>query len=116
MHLPPHERGGTTTFRQTWRHGESAYEARVEAEHPDAAIARARTGDRDALGELYARYAESVFHCVHRILQDVHEAEDVTQQVFLKLMFVLPRYERREVPFSAWLLRVARNLALDAER
>jgi RNA polymerase sigma-70 factor, ECF subfamily len=92
----------------TWANG--------EAEHIHQVIALARDGDREALGELYERYAESVFHCVHRILQDVHEAEDVTQHVFLKLMSVLPRYQRREVPFSAWLMRVARNVALDAER
>ena len=87
-----------------------------EAEHIYGVIAQARDGDREALGELYERYADSVFHCVHRILQDAHEAEDVTQHVFLKLMSVLPRYQRREVPFSAWLMRVARNVALDAER
>jgi len=79
-------------------------------------IARARDGDREALGQLYSQYADRVFSCVQRILQDPHEAEDVTQQVFLKLMSVLPRYQRRGVPFSAWLLRVARNAALDAER
>jgi len=87
-----------------------------EAEHIHRLIALARDGDRAALGELYERYAEAVFHCVNRILQDVHEAEDVTQHVFLKLMSVLTRYQRREVPSSAWLMRVARNVALDAER
>ncbi|MBV8953808.1 MAG: sigma-70 family RNA polymerase sigma factor [Solirubrobacterales bacterium] len=94
----------------------SGMRSRGEARHIHEVIARARNGDREALGELYERYAESVFYCVHRILQDVHEAEDVTQHVFLKLMSVLPRYQRREVPFSAWLMRVARNVALDAER
>ena len=87
-----------------------------EAEHIYRVIALARDGDREALGELYERYADSVFHCVNRILQDVYEAEDVTQHVFLKLMSALPRYQRRHVPFSAWLMRVARNVALDAER
>jgi RNA polymerase sigma-70 factor, ECF subfamily len=87
-----------------------------EAEHIYRVIALARDGDREALGELYERYADSVFHCVNRILQDVYESEDVTQHVFLKLMSALPRYQRRQVPFSAWLMRVARNVALDAER
>ena len=45
-------------------------------------------------------------------MQDTHEAEVVPQQVFIKLIAVLPRSERREVPFSAWLMRVA----LDAGR
>jgi len=46
-------------------------------------------------------------------VRDEHEAEDITQQVFTKLITVLPRYEQREVPFSAWILRVARNVAVD---
>ncbi|MGH2857543.1 MAG: RNA polymerase sigma factor, partial [Solirubrobacteraceae bacterium] len=44
---------------------------------------------------------------------DAHEAEDVTQQVFMKLIAAIGKYQAREVPFSSWLLRVARNVALD---
>src|SRR3712207_9287355 len=50
---------------------------------------------------------------VRSIVRDEHEAEDITQHVFTKLLTVLPRYEQRDVPFSAWILRVARNVALD---
>src|SRR3712207_9030032 len=50
---------------------------------------------------------------VTSIVRDEHEAEDITQHVFTKLLTVLPRYEQREVPFSAWILRVARNVAVD---
>jgi len=39
--------------------------------------------------------------------------EDVTQHVFAKLMMKLEKYEPREVPFSAWIIRVARNVAVD---
>jgi RNA polymerase sigma-70 factor, ECF subfamily len=46
-------------------------------------------------------------------VRDPHEAEDITQNVFLKLMSVIKRYEPRGVPFAGWLLRVARNAALD---
>ena len=49
-------------------------------------------------------------------MRDEHEAEDVTQHVFAKLMTALPKYEAREVPFSAWILRVARNAAVDHVR
>jgi RNA polymerase sigma-70 factor (ECF subfamily) len=82
-------------------------------DHVHEIVARAREGDRAALGELYTRYAPSVFAHVSNLLRDAHEAEDVTQQVFLKLISVLGRYERREVPFSAWILRVAHNAAID---
>jgi RNA polymerase sigma-70 factor (ECF subfamily) len=77
------------------------------------AVAAAREGDRDALRFLYVRYADNIYGYVCSIVRDEHEAEDVTQQVFLKLTSALPKYQQREVPFSAWILRVARNLAVD---
>jgi RNA polymerase sigma-70 factor, ECF subfamily len=80
------------------------------------AVTRAKTGDREAVRFLYMRYADNVYGYVRSIVRDHHEAEDVTQHVFAKLMTVLPKYEPREVPFSAWILRVARNVALDHMR
>jgi len=77
------------------------------------AVARAKEGDGSALRFLYTRYYEDVRRYVKSILRDHHEAEDVTQGVFLKLMFVVQGYEPRGVPFAAWLLRVARNAAVD---
>jgi RNA polymerase sigma-70 factor (ECF subfamily) len=77
------------------------------------AVRRAQLGDREALGFLYARYADNVQGYVHSIVHDSHEAEDVTQQVFAKLIHVIGKYEERDVPFFAWVLRVARNVALD---
>jgi RNA polymerase sigma-70 factor, ECF subfamily len=94
----------------------SSAERRDDPDRVYQTVYRASTGDREALAELYATYAGQVFFCVQRILHDRYEAEDVTQQVFLKLMSVLPRYQRRDVPFASWLMRVARNAALDADR
>src|SRR3712207_4809327 len=79
----------------------------------DAAIKRAKERDAEALRFLYVRYADNVYGYVRSIVRDEHEAEDITQHVFTKLLTVLPRYEQRDVPFSAWILRVARNVALD---
>jgi RNA polymerase sigma-70 factor, ECF subfamily len=79
----------------------------------DMAIQRAKEGDQEALRFLYVRYADNVYGYVTSIVRDEHEAEDITQHVFTKLLTVLPRYEQREVPFSAWILRVARNVAVD---
>jgi RNA polymerase sigma-70 factor (ECF subfamily) len=76
-------------------------------------IAKAKEGCRDALHFLYVRYAPEVQRSVRMLVKDEHEAEDITQTVFLKLMSSISRYEPREVPFSAWLVRVARNAALD---
>ena len=75
------------------------------------AVVRAKQGDHEALRYLYVRYADNVYGYVNSIVRDDHEAEDVTQHVFAKLMVVLPKYEQREVPFFAWILRVARNVA-----
>jgi RNA polymerase sigma-70 factor, ECF subfamily len=80
------------------------------------AIARARAGDPDAMCHLYRRYADNVFSYVRTILRDEHEAEDVTQHVFTKLLTRIGSYEERSVPFTAWLLRIARNCAIDHMR
>ena len=82
----------------------------------ERAVARAKTGDRDAMRFLYIRFADNVYGFVLSIVRDEHEAEDVTQEVFAKLMRVLDRYEDRGLPFHAWVLRVARNVALDYVR
>jgi RNA polymerase sigma-70 factor (ECF subfamily) len=76
-------------------------------------IASAKRGDRDALHFLYVRYADGVYGCIRRLVHDSHEAEDLTQAVFVKLMRVINSYEDRGVPFAAWINRVARNTALD---
>lgn len=77
------------------------------------AIARAKDGDMEALQFLYVRYAADVLRFVSSLVKDHHEAEDITQNVFVKLISAIKKYEPREVPFAAWILRVARNAALD---
>jgi RNA polymerase sigma-70 factor (ECF subfamily) len=67
----------------------------------------------EALHFLYARYADDVLRFVRSLVHDHHEAEDITQNVFVKLITAIRKYEPREVPFAAWILRVARNVALD---
>ena len=80
------------------------------------AIAAAKAGDWDALSYLYSRYADDVRRFVQSIVRDRHEAEDITHDVFAKLMRAIQKYEEREVPFAAWIMRVARNAALDHVR
>lgn len=77
------------------------------------AVARAKEGDRDALQFLYVRYSNNIYGYVRSIVHDDHEAEDVTQHVFAKLMTTLVKYDDRGIPFFAWLLRLARNVAID---
>ena len=80
------------------------------------AVRRASDGDGEAMGELYDRYASRVYGHVRRMMRDRHDAEDVTQLVFLKLTWTLDRYDERSGDFCAWLLRVAHNLAIDELR
>jgi len=80
------------------------------------AVARAKEGDKEAVRFLYLKYADNVYGYVRSIVRDEYEAEDVTQQVFAKLIMVIGKYQEREVPFSAWILRVARNVAIDHVR
>jgi len=78
------------------------------------AIAAAKRGEWDAIHYLYVRYADDVFAYVRSIVRDHHEAEDITQGVFAKLMTAIQRYEeQRSVPFAGWIMRVARNATLD---
>lgn len=79
----------------------------------EEAIARARVGDRTALHYLYVRFAPDVRRTALAVVGDSHEAEDVTQDVFVRLTKAIPRYEPRALPFAAWLGRVARDTALD---
>jgi RNA polymerase sigma-70 factor (ECF subfamily) len=78
-----------------------------------AAVARAKEGDQDAIRFLYVTYADNVYGYVRSIVRDDHDAEDLTQLVFAKLMTAVVKYDDRGVPFFAWLLRMARNLTID---
>jgi RNA polymerase sigma-70 factor, ECF subfamily len=81
-----------------------------------AAIAQAKAGDPEAVRYLYLRFAPNVYGYARSLVRDEHEAEDVTQQVFARLMTALKRYEDRGVPFSAWILRITHNMAIDHMR
>lgn len=98
----------------------SGYRRRRQLEHPPdaealvaAATSRARDGDEDGLRLLYLLYADNVFGFVLAIVHDEHDAEDLTSEVFARLPRALSHYRPSGTPFVAWLLRVARNAALD---
>lgn len=87
----------------------------VAAEDIDTAylVKRLQAGDRSLYGELYLRYFDRVYSYLRMSLRDPHEAEDVAQDVFMKVYEALPTYERRGMPFRFWLFRIARNRAVD---
>lgn len=65
------------------------------------------------MARLYRLYRDMVRSYVGTIVRDRSEAEDVTQQVFIRLMSTIDRYQRGKAPFTAWLRRVAHNVAID---
>ena len=102
--------GGVTRSRFCARRGSDAADRDPLVAQ---AVVQASAGSKDALRFLYARYADSIYSYALSLVRDEHEAEDITQQVFLKLMSSLDKYESRDVPFTAWIVRVARNVAID---
>jgi RNA polymerase sigma-70 factor (ECF subfamily) len=76
-------------------------------------LERARGYDAQALAEIYDSYAESIYRYLFRYVGDAGHAEDLTSEVFLKLLQVLntPRAPRDNLP--GWLYRVAHNQAMD---
>lgn len=82
----------------------------------EAALIAAAQGDPRAFGALYDRYAMPVYRYLRTRVPTDDDAADLTQQVFLRALDALPRYRHGRAPFSAWLFRIARNLATDARR
>ncbi len=76
-------------------------------------VARAKLGDRDALEELYLLHFDRIYSYLHMSVGNRHDAEDLTTQTFLKMLEAIGRFEWKAVPFSAWLFRIAHNLAID---
>jgi len=68
-------------------------------------------GDRDAYRHLVERESASVVRASHRVLGDLHEAEDVAQEAFVTAYRSLASW-RGDGPFGAWLTRIAIRLAL----
>jgi RNA polymerase sigma-70 factor, ECF subfamily len=79
-------------------------------------VMRIQAGDKELVGPLYLRYFDRVYAYLKITLQDPHEAEDAAQAVFMRVLEALPGYERREVPFRAWLFRIVRNDAINRLR
>lgn len=77
------------------------------------AVAR---GDQDALLTLHQRYVNLVYSMAWRVLQDVGLAEEVTQDIFLKLWSKGQQYDADRGRFSSWLLSVTRFAAIDRLR
>ena len=78
-----------------------------------ALVARAQAGERAALEELYLLHFDRIYSYLHLSVGNRHDAEDLTTQTFLKMLEAIGRFRWQSAPFSAWLFRIAHNLAMD---
>ena len=76
-------------------------------------VERAQQGDRDALEELYLIHFDRIYSYLHMSVGNRHDAEDLTTQTFLKMLEAIGKFRFQAAPFSAWLFRIAHNLAMD---
>ncbi len=87
--------------------------ARDSSQHVRELVERGRHRDRDALEELYLIHFDRIYSYLHVSVGNRHDAEDLTTQTFLKMLEKIRSFEWRSAPFSAWLFRIAHNLAMD---
>lgn len=79
-------------------------------------VVRAQKGDVEAVGLLFDEHQAAIFRYLWARLADRHTAEDLTGEVFVRMVTALPGYQVTSVPFRAWLYRIARNLLVDHYR
>lgn len=81
-----------------------------------ALISKAIKGNAKAFGVLYERHMNAIYRYIYFRVGDAEQAEDMTEDVFLKAWEALPKYRTREHPFTSWLYRIAHNLVVDYYR
>lgn len=72
-------------------------------------VDRARLGDQTALADLYDWYMPRIYRYAMARLGNTAEAEDLTEEVFLKMLGAISDFRWKDVPFSSWLFRIAHN-------
>jgi RNA polymerase sigma-70 factor (ECF subfamily) len=89
---------------------------RLQALRVAALVSRAQTGQKEAFGLLYEEYEGRVYRYVFARTSQVEQAEDLTQEVFVRAFDSIRSYRDCGKPFSNWLLRIAHNLVIDHYR
>jgi RNA polymerase sigma-70 factor (ECF subfamily) len=91
----------------------AARPAKDSSENVKRLVERGQQGDREALEELYLLHFDRIYSYLHMSVGNRHDAEDLTTQTFLKMLEAIGKFRWRSAPFSAWLFRIAHNLAMD---
>ena len=76
----------------------------------------ARVGDEAALSELYTLYFPRVYRYILARTGNQYDAEDLAEEVFMRVLEAIERFQWREAPFSAWLFRIAHNAVISQRR
>jgi RNA polymerase sigma factor (sigma-70 family) len=76
-------------------------------------VAIAKQGNKEAFDELARRYWKKVFTVCRRLVNNHEDAEDMTQEVFIKVFSNLPQFDPNRGSFQKWLFRIAKNHCLD---
>ena len=84
-----------------------------EAKRVRALVDRAQKGERAALEELYLIHFDRIYSYLHVSVGNRHDAEDLTTQTFMRMLESIGKFRWQSAPFSAWLFRIAHNLAMD---
>ncbi len=79
-------------------------------------VDRIKMRDQDAMVTLHARYADLVYSIAYRVLEDGLTAEECVQDSFMKVWQSTTQFDPRRGPFVAWLVGIARNVAIDRLR
>jgi RNA polymerase sigma-70 factor (ECF subfamily) len=79
-------------------------------------VQRAVDHDPEAFGRLYDMHVDRVYRHIYYRVGNEQDAEDLTQQVFLKAWQAIPRYKKMTSPFIAWLMTISHNLVVDFYR
>jgi RNA polymerase sigma-70 factor, ECF subfamily len=77
---------------------------------------RTATGDKDAFGEIYGMLVDSIYRYLYWNLGSRDDAEDLTEEVFLRCLVNIESYDSKRGPFKAWAFRIAHNVMMDHHR
>ena len=82
----------------------------------ESLVEQAKRGDKTAIASLYDAHYGAVYNYIHYRVEDQPTAEDLTAEVFIRMLRKLPGYVQRDRPLLAWLYTIARNLVIDHHR
>lgn len=77
---------------------------------------RARAGDSVAWEEIVQAFSRRIFNLAYRFTSNADSAEDLTQEVFIRIYRTLDQYDAKQGDLANWLMRLARNLIIDDYR